>query len=356
MSGGQRGTRKRRAAIVGAGFGGLGAAIRLQQQGLMDFEIFERGASAGGVWRANTYPGAACDVPSHYYSLSFAPGHRWSRRFAPQTEILDYLKGLVDEFGLAPYLHLNTEVTSAQFDQARGLWTVETGDGQSREFDVLITACGQLTNPTIPALPGLEQFAGESFHSAYWNRDVALAGKRVAVIGTGASAIQFVPEIAPQVGHLDIYQRSASWILPKPDRSYPEWERKLFRRFPLRVAAARAGFFAAYDLLTYAFTGNRMAGNVIRKLADGYRNYALKGRADLIDKMTPHYDIGCKRLLLTNDWYPALRRDNVALHHGKLQGITANGVIGPDGVERAVDVIIWGTGFDTGGFVAPMKI
>ncbi len=218
--------------IVGAGFGGVGIGIKLKQAGIDDFTIFERGERVGGVWRANTYPGAACDVPSHLYSFSFAPGHHWSKRYAPGPEILSYLDEITREYGIEPHLRLGTEVTSAEFDAELGCWTLNTDDGESHGFDVLVTACGQLTRPAIPRIEGLDDFKGPAFHSAEWDHEHDLAGQNVAVIGTGASAIQFVPEIAPRVEKLTIYQRSAPWVIPKNDRNYPVWERRLFRRFP----------------------------------------------------------------------------------------------------------------------------
>ena len=273
-------------AIVGAGFGGLGMAIRLKRAGFDDFTIFERGESAGGVWRANTYPGAACDVPSHLYSFSFAPGHRWSRRYAPQIEILEYLEGLVDEFGLRSHLRLNTEVSRAEFDAEPGRWRVTTDPGGTSEFDLLVTACGQLTTPAVPPLPGIEDFDGAAFHSATWDHDHDLSGRDVAVIGTGASAIQFVPEIAPKVRSLTIYQRSPPWILPKPDREYASWERRLFRAFPPRVAASRAGLFAIFEIATHAFTNKQWIFRPYRARADRMRRRELTD-PDLLEAATP---------------------------------------------------------------------
>ncbi len=342
-------------AIVGAGFGGVGMAIRLKQEGIEDLTVLERGESVGGVWRANTYPGAACDVPSHLYSFSFAPGHDWSRRYAPQPEILRYLEQVSARFGVDEHLRLNTEVTAAEFDPESGRWTVETEGGERREFDVLVTACGQLTRPALPAASGLSDFQGPAFHSAEWDHEVELAGKRVAVIGTGASAIQFVPEIAPRAGELTIYQRSAPWIIPKVDRAYPEWERRLFRRFPARVAAARAAMFAFFESFTYGFTGRPWMMTPFRAAANLARKRALSD-PELRRRATPDYEMGCKRVLFTSDWYSTLTRPNVELIDGPIERVTAGGVIGPDGVERPADVIIYGTGFQSHGFVAPMQI
>ena len=353
---GSNGNRRRlRVGIVGGGFGGVGMGAQLVQQGDCDFEIFERGDNVGGVWRANTYPGAACDVPSHLYSFSFAPGHDWSSRYAPREDILRYLEGVVDRFGLQPHLRLGVEATAATFDEEAGTWALTTDDGSEHEFDVLVTACGQLCRPAIPEIEGAAEFAGPGFHSAEWDHEVDLAGKRVAVIGTGASAIQFVPEVAKVAAHVDVYQRSAPWILPKSDRAYPEWERRLFRRFPLRVAASRLGIFAFFEGGTYGFTGHPWVLRPLQAVADRSRRQELAD-PELRAKATPDHAIGCKRVLISNDWYPALARPDVELHSGAVERITEDGVIGPDGVEREADVIIYGTGFRSHDFVAPMGV
>ncbi|MGB2208062.1 MAG: flavin-containing monooxygenase, partial [Parvibaculales bacterium] len=242
----KNGKREISAAIVGGGFGGVGAAIKLLEAGITDLTIFERNDGVGGVWQANSYPGAACDVPSHLYSFSFAPGTEWSRRYAPQADIEQYLNHLVDDYGVRPHLRCNTAVESARFDGEKKSWHVQSSDGQARHFDILISACGQLSNPSIPELDGIEQFKGASFHSANWDHDYDFTGKRVAVVGTGASAIQFVPEVAKQAAHVDIYQRSAPWILHKFDRQYAAWEKRFFKRFPLRVNLSRRFFFSAF--------------------------------------------------------------------------------------------------------------
>jgi cation diffusion facilitator CzcD-associated flavoprotein CzcO len=328
---------------------------RLKQEGYESFRIFERGKSVGGVWRANTYPGATCDVPSHLYSFSFAPGHRWSRRYAPQAEILRYLEDCVDEFGLGPHLTFGTEVTAATFDPDAGRWTLSTNTGESYEADVLVTACGQLSRPAVPAIPGREDFRGRAFHSAEWDHEHDLSGGKVAVIGTGASAIQFVPEIAPLVDRLTIYQRSAPWILPKVDREYPEWEQRLFRRFPLRVAASRLGLFMFFETGTYGFTGQSWVLRPFRAIANQARQRGLSD-PELRARATPDYEIGCKRILFTSDWYSTLNRPNVELLNGRVERITPGGVVGSDGQEREADTIIFGTGFQSHNFVAPMEV
>jgi cation diffusion facilitator CzcD-associated flavoprotein CzcO len=253
-------------------------------------------------------------------------------------------------------VRLGVEAKAASFDSEAGRWTLTTADGEEHVFDFLVTACGQLTNPDIPEIPGTDEFKGHIFHSAEWDHEHDLTGERVAVIGTGASAIQFVPEIAGVASKIDVYQRSAPWILPKSDREYPPWERRLFERFPIRVAASRAGIFAVLEGLTYAFTGQDWVAKPFAAMADRDRRKVLAGRPDLIEKTAPDSQLGCKRVLVTSEWYPALRRDDVELIDGAVRRITETGVVGPDGTERPADTIIWGTGFRTQDFVAPMEI
>ena len=348
--------RQLSAAIVGGGFGGVGAAIRLLDAGITDFTLFERSDGVGGVWHANHYPGAACDVPSHLYSFSFAPGSEWSRRYAPQADIKRYLEGLVDDFNLRPHLRCNTAVVSAHFDAESGMWRVASSDGEVRHFNFLISACGQLSNPSIPQIDGLDDFEGPSFHSAEWDHGYDLHGKRVAVVGTGASAIQFVPEVAKQAAQLAIYQRSAPWILHKFDREYPEWEKRLFRRIPLRVALSRRFFFSVFELLTYGFTGRPWVLKPMEKAANAYRKKELGEHPELLAKATPDYGIGCKRGLFSNEWYPTLKRSNVELVEGGTTRVTKTGLVDREGQERPADVIIWGTGFKPLDFVAPMQV
>jgi len=352
----KKGKREISAAIVGGGFGGVGAAIKLLEAGITDLTIFERNDGVGGVWQANSYPGAACDVPSHLYSFSFAPGTEWSRRYAPQADIEQYLNHLVDDYGVRHHLRCNTAVESAQFDGNKKSWHVQSSDGQARHFDILISACGQLSNPSIPKLDGIEQFKGASFHSANWDHDYDFTGKRVAVVGTGASAIQFVPEVAKQAAHVDIYQRSAPWILHKFDRQYAAWEKRFFKRFPLRVNLSRRFFFSAFEILTYGFTTRHWLLKPMQAASNAFRRKEFRDHPDLLAKTTPDYQIGCKRALFSNDWYPTLKRPNVKLIHGTSPSVTAHGLVDADGTERPVDVIIWGTGFKPLDFVAPMQV
>ena len=263
--------------IVGAGFGGIGLAIRLREAGFDDVTILEKGDSVGGVWRDNTYPGLTCDVPSHLYSLSFEPKHDWSRRFPQRAEIHEYLQGCIDRYGLGAQVRLGTEVAGADFDEGAGRWHIRTTEGEEIVADFLVSATGQLSRPQMPVIPGLDSFEGPSFHSARWDHDVSLAGKRVAVVGAGASAIQFVPEIAREAGHLDIFQRSPNWVIPKPDRPYRRWQQRLFARFPQIQATSRAWTWLRFEFFILAFNRFRPLG---RMYEAGYRRRLDKEIAD----------------------------------------------------------------------------
>ena len=344
--------RSRSIAVVGAGFGGIGAATMLRRAGHDDVTVFERGERVGGVWHHNTYPGAACDVPSHLYEFSFAPNPRWSRRYAPQAEIQAYLEDVAARHGVLERLRTSTEVTRAAWDGAR--WRLETSAGPF-EADVLLTACGQLSVPSIPPLPGLDAFAGPAFHTARWRHDVDLAGRRVAVLGTGCSAIQVVPAIQPIVGHVDVYQRSPGWTFPKMDFAYSERAKRLFARFPALQRLDRAAVFAFMELGAAAMTDRRWLLAPFRAVS---RRQIAQAIADpeLRRKVTPADEVGCKRLMLTDEWYPTLTSPNVDLVTERIAEITATGIRTEDGAERPADVLVLATGFRTHGFVAPMEI
>ncbi len=349
-----RATRSRSIAVVGAGFGGVGAAVLLSRAGYQDVTVFERGERIGGVWHHNTYPGAACDVPSHLYEFSFDPNPRWSRRYAPQAEIQAYLEGVARRHGVADRIRTGTEVQSARWDAQRGRWVLETGAG-AHEADVLITACGQLSVPAVPPIPGLESFAGPAFHTARWRHDVDLTGKRVAIVGTGCSAIQVLPAIQPLVERVDVYQRSPGWTIPKMDFEYSERAKRLLERFPALQRLDRAAIFAFMELGAAGMTRHRWLLRPFRAVA---RRQITKAIADpeLRRKVTPPDEIGCKRLMLTDEWYPALTKPNVELVTDRITEVTPTGVRTADGTERGADVLVFGTGFKTHGFVAPMEI
>jgi cation diffusion facilitator CzcD-associated flavoprotein CzcO len=344
---------RRSIAVVGGGFGGVGAAVMLSREGYEDVTVFEKGERVGGVWSRNTYPGAACDVPSHLYEFSFAP-NRWSRRYAPQEEIQAYVEGVARRFGVLDKVRTGTEVRSAAWDEQRGNWRLET-DAGPHEAEILITACGQLSVPKTPPLRGLESFDGPAFHTAEWHHDVDLAGKRVAVIGTGCSAIQVVPAIQPIVQGVDVYQRSPGWTLPKMDYAYSERAHALFRRLPVLRRLDRTSIFAFHELAAAALTRHRWLLPAFRALGRRQIKAAIDD-PELRSRVMPNDEFGCKRVMLTDEWYPALAQPNVELVSERIAEITPAGIRDGNGVEREADVLVLATGFSTHGFVAPMEI
>ena len=344
-----------RVAIIGSGFAGLCMAIQLKLRGMDDFVVLEKDEDLGGTWRDNTYPGCACDVPSYLYSFSFEQNPRWSRMFAPQQEIWDYMRHCVNKYGVASHFRYNASVSGAEFDEASGTWRVHINDNEVLTARSLVTGVGALHMPKTPELPGLETFEGTTFHSANWNHDHDLRGRKVAVIGTGASAIQFVPQIAEEVAHLDLYQRSAPWITPKPDREIGVRERDMHARFPVGQRAIRNLLYWAMELRGVGFAVNPKMMKAIELQA---RRHLKKQVPDpeLRRKLTPDYAIGCKRVLLSNDYYPALTRDNVDLVTDGITEVRPNGIVTADGTFREVDTIIFGTGFDVSGNLTQMKI
>jgi len=334
----------------------------LHRAGYDDVTVFERGERVGGVWNHNTYPGAACDVPSHLYEFSFAPNPRWSRRYAPQAEIQEYLEDVARRHGVLERIRTGTEVTHARWDEQRERWLLQTSAGP-HEADVLITACGQLSVPKAPAIPGIDGFGGPVFHTAQWRHDVELAGKRVAVIGTGCSAIQAVPAIQPIVAQVDVYQRSPGWTIPKMDFPYRGPTQRLFERFPLAQRIDRMAILAFMELGVLAMTGRRRLFRPFRRaLLGGFRAVGRRQIEKAIQdpelraKVTPRDEVGCKRIMLTDDWYPTLAKPNVELVTEPIAEVTAGGVRLADGSERPADVLVLATGFNSHGFVAPMEI
>ena len=331
-----------RACIVGAGFSGIAAAIELRRAGVNDLVILDRADRVGGAWRANTYPGCACDVQSRLYELNVAPWPQWSRKFAGQQEIRGYLENAVQIFGLEPHLRLNTEMRQARWDEGSLTWLVTTSAGDL-ECDVLISACGGLTEPFTPLVPGSAQFAGVQMHTAQWDHCVDLTGKRVAVVGTGASAIQVVPAIAPEVKELVVLQRTPPWILPRRDRAVPSWYQSLLAVVPPIQQAARGLSSWAREVQLLSFTRQ----GAFRRMGERMARRHLEAQVPagpLREAVTPHYDMGCKRILLSDDYYPALTRSNVTVAPA-LDRITPTGIVDAAGVEHPVDVIVWATGF-----------
>jgi cation diffusion facilitator CzcD-associated flavoprotein CzcO len=331
-------------AIVGAGFSGLGMAIKLRELGIEDFVVIERGEKVGGTWWFNSYPNCGCDVPSHLYSYSFAPNPGWSRTYSKQPEIEAYLQRVADDSGVAPKLRLGTTVTGASWNDEQRRWTVESDAGTVRAR-VLISAAGALSDPRTPDIEGLSDFKGHVFHSAQWDHDYDVKGKRVAVIGTGASAIQFVPAIAPDVQQMHVFQRTAPWIMPHSDRAISPRERRLYARFPALQKLIRGGVYSARELLVLGFVKRPKLMGIVEKLARKHMDHQISD-PELRRKVEPGYTIGCKRILPSNDWYPALGRDNVELVTDPIAKVTEHAVVTESGEEHEVDAIIFGTGFN----------
>ncbi|MFT4127184.1 MAG: NAD(P)/FAD-dependent oxidoreductase [Gordonia sp. (in: high G+C Gram-positive bacteria)] len=334
-------------AIIGAGFSGLGAAITLTQHGFDDYVILDRGADFGGTWRDNTYPGAACDVASNLYSYSFAPNPNWSRSFSHQPEIHRYLNDVADHYGVRGKARFATDVTNAAWDSEDRHWILDTiTDGTKSTYRArhLIGAVGPLCEPNNPDIAGIDSFAGTVMHSARWDNDHDFTGKRVAVIGTGASAIQIVPELAKVVGHLDVYQRTAPWIVPRTERAYTALEHWAFQHVPLTQTASRAGIYAFNEFVALGLTYAQPALKPVELLARGNILRSIRDK-ELRAKVTPNFQIGCKRILRSNAWYPALARPNVDLVTDPIERITPTGIVTADGTERDIDVLVVATGF-----------
>jgi cation diffusion facilitator CzcD-associated flavoprotein CzcO len=330
-------------AIVGSGFSGLGTAIRLRQAGLHDFVVLERGDDVGGTWHFNTYPGCACDVPSHLYSFSFAPNPEWSETYSRQPEIGAYLRRCADEFGVRPHVRLHHAVTGAAWDDEAQRWDVETSQGPFRAR-VLIAGMGPLAEPKLPDVPGVETFEGATFHSARWDHDFDFKGKRVASVGTGASAIQYVPAIQPEVEQLYVVQRTPPWVVPHTNREIRGWERRLYKAFPPAQRLVRGGIYLAREWLVLGFVKNPRIMGIVERLARRHMREQIDD-ARLLEKVTPDYTIGCKRILPSNRWYRALSQPNVELLTGGVAEIRPHSIVTGDGEEREVDAIVYGTGF-----------
>lgn len=341
--------------VIGSGFSGLCVAIHLKKAGFHDFILLEQAPQIGGTWRDNHYPGAACDIPSHLYSFSFEPNPRWSRMYPEQAEIQDYVLHCASHYGLLPHIHCNQGVAALRFDEALALWHVTTRGGQEVLARAVVSGTGGLSRPAMPAIPGLDQFAGALFHSARWDHGVPLAGKTVAVVGTGASAIQFVPHIAQQVGRLLLFQRTPPWVLPKPDRPLGDSERRAFRRFPLLQRLARLAIYWQHEIRAVGFT--RWPG-LLRKAQTSVLRYLAYKISDpvLRDQLTPRYTLGCKRILLSSHFYPALAQPHVQLYTRPITHASADGLHTADGVAHPVDVIILGTGFQVADAGLPFSV
>ena len=330
-------------AILGAGFGGLGMAIRLKQTGVEDFVVFERDEEVGGTWWANTYPGCQCDVPSHLYSYSFALNPEWTRTYPLQPEIRDYLRDCADRYGVRPHLRLGCTVERAEWDDEAELWRLETSDG-TFTAQMFIAAPGPLSEPRIPDLPGMEDFRGTVFHTARWNHDHDLTGRKVAVVGTGASAIQTVPRIQPLAVLVTVFQRTPPWVVPHRDRPLTGFEHELYRRLPAAQRTARTAVYLGRELLVTGLVYRPRRMNLVQKAAEAHLARQVPD-PDLRAKLTPDYVLGCKRILPSNEWYPAITQPNVELVPSAVTEIRPDGVVGADGVLHEADTLIFATGF-----------
>jgi len=344
-----------RIAIIGSGFSGLCVAIALQKAGFRSFTIFEKEDRVGGTWRDNSYPGAACDSPSFAYCFSFEQKTNWSRKWAPQPEILAYLEQCARKYGLLSQIRFGHEIASARFDDELELWRLRTTAGEEHEAEVLISATGQLNRPFVPEIPGLADFAGTAFHSARWNHACDLAGKQVAVIGNAASAIQLIPEIAPLVRKLVVFQRSANWMVPKLDRPYSEREKARFTLHPWLARLYRWWLWLSFELRWPVFRGNAFLSRQSRKVATEHVLGSVRD-PELQKALLPDYPVGGKRILISDDYYPALQRENVQVVTEPIERVTQGGVVTRDGREHRADVLILATGFESTSFLAPMQL
>jgi cation diffusion facilitator CzcD-associated flavoprotein CzcO len=342
--------------IIGTGFSGLGMGIRLLEAGMSDFKILEQAGGVGGTWRDNHYPGVACDVPSHLYSFSFEPNPGWSRLFAEQHEILAYLNHCADKYGVRPHIQFDSTVRKASFDEQRGVWEVSTSDGRVYRARVLVSGCGGLSRPSYPDIPGAARFLGKTCHTARWDHDYALEGKTVAVIGTGASAIQLVPSIAPQVKTLKLFQRTPPWVLPKPDLRISRGAQRRFADHPWLQRTLRNAIYCVLESRALGFT-NMLPGMQLsaEKRAREYLEEQVSD-PELRAALTPDYRIGCKRILLSNDYYQALQRDNTEVVTDGIREIREHSIVTNDGREHVVDAIVYATGFQAAEAVSPFEI
>jgi cation diffusion facilitator CzcD-associated flavoprotein CzcO len=341
--------------VVGAGIGGIAAAIELRKHGIADITILERAPDLGGTWFYNGYPGAACDVPSHLYSFSYAKRRDWSQLCSPQAEIHTYLHDVARAHGVDRLVQTDKTVTSCSWDEDSCRWSVETADRHTYEADVLILATGQLHQPALPPIEGIESFAGHSFHSARWDHAYQLAGRRVAVIGTGASAVQFVPEIAPRVAGLTVFQRTGNWFLPRRNRRYPAIVKEAIKRVPGVQEFRRRFMFQYCESITLAIRHPRTVGRLAAARSASFMRSQLKD-PEVRRKAWPNYTFGCKRVLFSSYYLPALARPNVELVTDSITRVVPEGIVTADGATREVDCIIWATGFKTTEFMFPMSI
>lgn len=342
-------------AIIGGGFGGLGMAYSLKQAGIEDFQILEKAAELGGTWRENTYPGAGCDVPSHFYSYSFESHYPWEWRYGKQSQILEYQNHVADKYDLRRHIRFGVAVESAVFDEVAGVWTMTLGNGETLQAATVVSAVGQLHRPAYPNINGLEDFDGPAFHSAHWDHSIDLTGKRVAVIGTGASAIQFVPRVAEKAKELLVFQRSPGWVMPKVESRFSPLGRWLLKHFSLVHDLDRLRIFLITELLAHAYNGNKLLEFIVTATSRLQIRWQVRD-PELRRRVTPDFPVGCKRILLTSEWLPTLCQPHVSLISENINALDRHAVNTEDGQAHEVDVVIYGTGFKATEFLTPMKV
>lgn len=341
--------------VVGAGFAGLGTAIRLRQAGITDIVILERSREVGGTWRDNTYPGAACDVPSLLYSFSFAQNPDWSRTYSGSAEILDYIHGLVERFDLGKLIQFDTEATGLVWDAEDGTWTAHTRGGRTVTARAAVMAAGPLSNASLPDMPGRDTYTGTVIHSARWDHTFDPTGKRIAVIGTGASGVQIIPSLVEQAAQVKVFQRTAGWVIPRLDRQRSEASKTLFRAAPSLQKLARQAWFWAHEVFALGVVWTSLATTVLERLAGAYRRRQVHD-SWLRRQLTPDYRAGCKRILVSSDYYPALQRDNCKLITWPIASLSPRGIRTADGIEHELDAIVFATGFDVCKTSAPFPV
>lgn len=336
-------------AIIGAGFAGIGAAIQMQKSNLHSFIIFERARDIGGTWRENTYPGCGSDVPSHMYSYSFELNPNWSRSFSKQEEILNYIQHCTNKHQLKKHIQFNTTIKEAIFNENKGYWSLYDQSGNETTARTIIAALGPLNVPLIPKFKQQENYKGVNFHTSRWNHSFNLKGKRVAIIGTGASTIQIVPSIVDKVDHLFVFQRSAPWILPKKDGTFSSLSKSLFKNIPGFQRLYRELIYWLMEIRGKGLFGNKAITHLARSMAIRHINNSISD-PELIKKVTPAYEIGCKRVLPSNDYYPALERSNVTLVTAPIDSFGEDHILDKNGNKIALDAIIYATGFEAASF------
>ncbi|MGX1809444.1 flavin-containing monooxygenase [Nocardia sp. NPDC055321] len=343
-------------AVIGAGFAGIGAAIRLRQKGITDFAIFERDARVGGTWRDNTYPGAACDIPSRLYSFGFAPNPDWSHTYSGSGEILGYIESMVEKFGIRPYIRFGHTVTGMVFDETSGLWDISFGAGRRKvKARTVIVASGPLSNASFPKMPGIDGYEGHKIHSARWDHDYDFAGKKVAVIGTGASAVQIIPELVKSAASVKVFQRTPGWVLPRVNRRTNAVTKQLYRQAPLTQKLARDAWFWGHESVALGVVWTSPLTRVVESVALAHLRSQVRDPW-LRRQLTPDFRAGCKRLLISNDYYPALQRENCKLITWPIAQLSPNGIRTAEGIEHQADCIVFATGFDVSKAGAPIPI